>query len=81
MAEPLRALLDWVVKLTLKPWSCTEADIEKLRGLEWSDDAIAAACFTASYFNFINRAAQGLGVDPDPHMENYPPLEPCPWVD
>ena len=80
MEERLRALLDWVVKLTIKPSACTEDDIVGLRALGWSDDDLSAACFTASYFNFINRVAEGLGVDPDPHMENCPPLDPCPWV-
>ena len=28
-----RALLDWVVKLTVKPSDCTESDIDELRAL------------------------------------------------
>lgn len=79
--EPERVLLDWVVKLTVKPSDCTESDIDGLRALGWSDEDISAAGFTASYFNFINRIAEGLGVDPDPYMEDCPPLGPCPWVD
>ena len=81
MDEPLRALLDWVVKLTVKPTECTETDIVRLKALGWSDEELSAACFTASYFNFINRIAEGLGVDLDPYMQDCPPLEPCPWVD
>ena len=81
MEARLRELLDWVVTLTVKPGACTEAHISRLRELGWSDEELSAACFCASYFNFINRVADGLGVDPDPHMENCPPLGPCPWVD
>ena len=81
MEAALRALLDWVVKLTHKPSTCTSSDLDSLRDLGWNDEELSAACFIASYFNFINRVADALGVDPDPFMANCPPLGPCPWVD
>jgi len=80
MSDKLRGLLDWVVALTLKPSKSTESDVVELRHLGWSDQEISAACFVASYFNFINRVADGLGVDHEPSMENLPPLPPCPWT-
>jgi len=80
MTDKLRGLLDWVVALTLKPSLSTESDIDSLRLLGWTDNEISAACFVASYFNFINRVADGLGVDHEPSMENLPPLPPCPWT-
>ena len=51
-----------MVKLTVKPSDCTESDIDGLRALGWSDEDISAAGFTASYFNFINRIAEGLAA-------------------
>lgn len=79
MDPKLRALIDWCVQLTLRPASLTEADADALRQHGWTDSEISAACFVASYFNFINRVADGLGVDLDPGMADHPPLEPCPW--
>jgi len=80
MSDKLRALLDWSVTLTLRPAACTEADVVKLRCVGWTDPQISAACFVVSYFNFINRVADGLGVDQDASMQNAPPLPPCPWT-
>ena len=79
MSEKLRALLDWVVNLTLAPGRRTKSDVEHLQRLGWSDEEISAACFVASYFNFINRVADGLGVDVDAFMQEKMPLPPCPW--
>lgn len=76
----LRALIDWCVQLTVHPASMTETDAIALRDHGWTDPEISAACFVASYFNFINRVADGLGVDLDPAMADRAPLGPCPWV-
>ena len=80
MSHKLRALLDWCVSLTLKPSAHTEADILGLRKHGWTDAEISAACFVTSYFNFINRVADGLGVDHDANMDLHAPLPPCPWT-
>ena len=34
---------------------------------------------TCAYFNFINRVAEGLGVDHEAWMEDLAPLGPCAW--
>ena len=73
------ALLDWCVQLTRAPATMTEADVITLRGHGWSDEDISAAGFVCSYFNFINRVADGFGVDLEPWMREAPPLGPCPW--
>jgi alkylhydroperoxidase family enzyme len=80
MDDKLRGLLDWCVSLTLRPASHTEADVLHLRQLGWADPEISAACFVTSYFNFINRVADGLGVDLEHAMEEMPALPPCPWT-
>ena len=62
--EPeLRALGDYAHKLTLSPNAMTSGDVEALRDVGFSDEQILAANLVASYFNFINRLADGLGVD------------------
>ena len=50
------------------PWEMTGADVEKLRAAGLSDRGILDAVQVISYFNYINRVADGLGVDPEPEM-------------
>ena len=58
-----RALCDHAVKLTRTPADITQADIDRLRELGLSDRAISDATQVIAYFNYINRVADGLGVD------------------
>jgi len=55
-------MLDYAVKLTQNPSSIKEEDIETLRDNGFNDRAIHDICCVASYFNFVNRLADGLGV-------------------
>lgn len=57
-----RALLDYAVKLTRAPWAMTAADVDALRGAGWSDAAILDLNIVASYYAYVNRLADGLGV-------------------
>ena len=52
-------------KLTRTPEAMTEADVVALREVGWSDLEIHDACQVIAYFNYINRIADGLGVDPE----------------
>ncbi|MGI9517586.1 MAG: hypothetical protein ACR2NP_11090 [Pirellulaceae bacterium] len=66
---PSMALCDYAVKLSLRPGDMTETDIEQLRKLGWTDEQISMATQVISYFNYINRVADGLGVDDEPWMD------------
>ena len=57
-----RAMLDYVAKLTLRPASVQRSDIEDLRAAGFDDTAILQINLIASFFNYINRVADGLGV-------------------
>ncbi len=57
------ALLAYAEKLTSKPAVCGAEDVEALREVGWSERAITDATQVCSYFNYINRIADGLGVD------------------
>jgi len=57
------AMLKYVKKLTLHPGSITAADIEPLRAAGFDDRVIHDICLIAAYFNFVNRIADGLGVE------------------
>jgi uncharacterized peroxidase-related enzyme len=63
LSEKDRAMVEYAAKLTLRPGEMTEADVEKLRGAGFSDEEILQINLIASYFNFVNRVASGLGVE------------------
>lgn len=55
-------MLDYAVKLTREPWEMKETDIQTLRETGWSDSAILDLNLVSSYYAFVNRLADGLGV-------------------
>jgi uncharacterized peroxidase-related enzyme len=67
---PLRevALLDFAVKLTKAPAGVQASDLDALRRHGFTDEQLVDAVHCISYFNFINRVLDGLGVDPEPSM-------------
>ena len=58
-----RALCDYACKLTRTPAAITRADIDAMRAVGLDDRAINDAAQVISFFNSINRIADGLGVD------------------
>ncbi|RMH02805.1 MAG: hypothetical protein D6702_07865 [Planctomycetota bacterium] len=68
LAPAERAACAWAEKLTLRPREMSAADAAGLRAAGWSDREILEICQVAAYFNFINRIADGLGVDPEPDL-------------
>lgn len=58
-----RAMLDYSVKLTNTPQTICAADVEKLRSFDFDDLAIHDICSIVAYFAFVNRIADGLGVE------------------
>lgn len=65
-------MLDYCVKLTTRPWEMREDDVQTLRAHGFSDADILDIVQVASFFNYINRVADALGVDPEPFMEPWP---------
>lgn len=57
-----QALLAYADMLTLTPARVTRAQIDGLRVVGYQDRAIHDACVIISYFAFVNRIADGLGV-------------------
>jgi len=57
-----RAMLDHVVKLTNDATKVSKNDIENLRAAGFDDRGILQITLIASWFNYINRVADGLGV-------------------
>lgn len=55
-------MLSYVERLTLAPASCGPHDLGRLREAGFDDLAILQVNLIASFFNYINRVADGLGV-------------------
>jgi uncharacterized peroxidase-related enzyme len=57
-----RVMLDYVVKLTRDATKVWKDDIEGLRAAGFDDRGILQITLIASWFNYINRVADALGV-------------------
>jgi len=57
-----RVMLDYVVKLTKDATKVWKDDIERLRAVGFDDRGILQITLIASWFNYINRVADALGV-------------------
>jgi len=57
-----KAMLDYVVKLTKDATKCSPEDHARLRAEGFDDRAILQITLIAAWFNYINRAADALGV-------------------
>ncbi len=56
-------MLDYAVKLTLTPWKVEERDVDGLHEVGFDDVEVLDICQVASYYNYVNRMADGLGVE------------------
>lgn len=61
------AMLDFVEDLSMVPPRSSRATVEGLRGLGWSDAAVLDMTQVAAYYAFVNRIADGLGVELEEH--------------
>ena len=59
--EATRALLDYTVKLTLHAHTCSEQDLEQLRGHGFSDEDIVDAVAVIGMMNYLNRIGRRPG--------------------
>ena len=60
-----RVMLDYVVKLTKDATNCSRDDHAALRDVGFDDRGILQITLIASWFNYINRVADALGVGRD----------------
>ena len=65
-------MLDYAVKLTRAPGSMERSDADALRAHGFDDRAIHDICAVTSYFAFVNRIADGLGVELEPFHQDDP---------
>jgi alkylhydroperoxidase family enzyme len=60
-----RVMLDYVVQVTKDATRISPADHERLRAVGFDDKGILQITLIASWFNYINRVADALGVGRD----------------
>lgn len=65
VSEQDRAMLEFVVQLTKDATKISRADHEKLHAAGFDDKGILQITLLASWFNYINRVADALGVGRD----------------
>ena len=56
-------MLGYVEKLTLRPWDMCEDDVIELRAAGFADAAILDIGQVTAYYAYVNRLADGLGVE------------------
>ena len=62
ITEQDRVMLDYVIQVTKDATRISPADHERLRTAGFNDQGILQITLIASWFNYINRVADALGV-------------------
>jgi uncharacterized peroxidase-related enzyme len=65
ISEQEKVMLDYVVQITRDATRISPADHERLRAVGFDDKGILQITLIASWFNYINRVADALGVGRD----------------
>jgi uncharacterized peroxidase-related enzyme len=69
--EATLALVRFAEKLTRTPAAVGEEDVQALRENGFDDAGISSCVQVVSYFNYINRIAEGLGIDHEDWIDGY----------
>jgi uncharacterized protein YciW len=70
-------MLDYVEKLTLTPAAVRREDVEALRQVGFSEADVLHIAEVTAYYAFVNRIADGLGVELEPWI--WAPTSDIPW--
>ena len=63
------AMCEFAKKLTENPNKVNKKDIELLKSYDLSDKDISQIVQIIAYFNYINRVADGLGLEPEEFID------------
>jgi uncharacterized peroxidase-related enzyme len=63
------AICEFAEALTRAPGHVRERDLAPLRAAGLDDAAISDVVQVVAYFNYVNRVADGLGIDPEPGID------------
>jgi alkylhydroperoxidase family enzyme len=64
-----KAMIDIALKLTREPYSMNAEDIQKLRSNGFTEEQVVDIVLITCTFNFMDRLADGLGVELGPEMQ------------
>lgn len=64
-----KAMIDFALKLTREPAKVKREDIEFLQQYGFSEEQVVDIVLIICTFNFMDRLADGLGVELDPQMQ------------
>jgi len=67
LSEREKAIVEYSLKITKTPSKMTKDDVETLRKVGLTDEAILNVVMVNGYFAFVNRMADGLGIE----LEDY----------
>ena len=60
-------MLEYAVKLTTMPQAMLREDLRPMRDAGMTDAEILDVCQVTCYYNYVNRLADGLGVELEPY--------------
>ena len=63
-------MLDYAILLTRDPASVSADDVAGLRAAGFTDRAVLDICQITAYYAYVNRLADGLGVDLEAHWSD-----------
>ena len=70
LTEREKAIVEYSLKITKTPSKMTKDDVEMLRNVGLTDEAILSVVMVNSYFAFVNRMADGLGIELEDYWKN-----------
>jgi RNA polymerase sigma-70 factor (ECF subfamily) len=65
LTEADRALLDFTLKLGVRPVDFGRADVDRLRGHGFTEEQVLESVVMTALTNFLNTVQMGLGIEPD----------------
>ncbi len=73
LSEEERGLLRFVELVTKRAYKTTDADVQALRDLGWTDPQIAECVYITALFAFFNRVADAFGLEDPRYFDGPPP--------
>ena len=71
LSMAVRRLVEFAEKVTRAPAEVNESDVGRLRDAGWCDETVHDAVQVIAYFNYINRVASALGVEPEENLPRW----------
>ena len=69
LTDQQKAICYFAEKLTLSPWKIDKSDLQKIKNFGYIDKEVSEIVQIISYFNYINRVADGLGLEPEDFID------------